>query len=602
MVKFVTKLFGIFAGWTLLFVVFKLVFVGFYASAMGTSAGDAWQTVCHGLPMDMTVAGYVSIIPFLLTIASVWTSRRWVDIAANVWFAAMAVVLGLIYSLDIGLYGVWGFRIDMTPVFYFCSSPTAAMASMTAIQWIGGAMGMLLFAALIWSVMYLLIWKCIKLDTRKSILKSIAGVLLLGVLFIPIRGGVTVSTMNPGYVYFSSVPHLNQAALNPAFNLLYSATHQGNFSKQFRYMTDEEVSELLQRYEAEPRDTVAYSKVKTPDVWLIILESFSSHLMPSLGGDSIAVRLDSVARRGVSFANCYASSFRTDRALPAVLSGFPAQPTTSLMKFVDKTARVPSVARTLRDAGYTTTYYYGGDVNFTNMNAFLVNAGYDRIVSDKDFPLGMRLSKWGVYDHNLFERAMKEVDEGADKPRFRVIQTSSSHEPFEVPYSNPKFKEKPRRNAFAYTDMWLGNFLENLKRTGQWQNTLVFITADHQGAWPEQLEPGAKQHIPFVITGGALSGAPQRVDGIMSQTDIAASILDMLSMPTSDFGFSRSAITKAPKYAFFSQPGQAGVVTPQGVYTLDTTTGKPTSPNTPAEMTKLIQAYLQKLYSTIDKM
>ena len=69
---------------------------------------------------------------------------------------------------------------------------------------------------------------------------------------------------------------------------------------------------------------------------MIIAESFSAHLMPSLGGEPIAVRLDSIAQSGMLFTNFYASSFRTDRGIPAILSGFPAQPNTSLMKYVEK--------------------------------------------------------------------------------------------------------------------------------------------------------------------------------------------------------------------------------------------------------------------------
>lgn len=67
------------------------------------------------------------------------------------------------------------------------------------------------------------------------------------------------------------------------------------------------------------------------------------------------------------FANAYASGYRTDRAIPAVVSGFPAQPTISVMKYVDKAAHLPSIPRQLAPLGYRSTYYYGGDADFTNM-------------------------------------------------------------------------------------------------------------------------------------------------------------------------------------------------------------------------------------------
>ena len=73
---------------------------------------------------------------------------------------------------------------------------------------------------------------------------------------------------------------------------------------------------------------------KRPDVLFIIMESFSSWLMTTLGGEpGVAVQLDSLAQEGVLFTNFYANSFRTDRGLVAILSGYPAQPTTSIMKY-----------------------------------------------------------------------------------------------------------------------------------------------------------------------------------------------------------------------------------------------------------------------------
>ena len=48
------------------------------------------------------------------------------------------------------------------------------------------------------------------------------------------------------------------------------------------------------------------------------MKVFSAHLMESLGGENIAVNLDSLAKEGVLFSNFYANSFRTDRALPAI--------------------------------------------------------------------------------------------------------------------------------------------------------------------------------------------------------------------------------------------------------------------------------------------
>ena len=118
----------------------------------------------------------------------------------------------------------------------------------------------------------------------------------------------------------------------------------------------------------------------------------------------------------------------------------------SIMKFVEKTERLPSISRQLKTTGYEPSYYYGGDINFTNMKAYLVNSGFNNIICDKDFHISQRMSKWGAPDHVVFERALTDVTKNSPaKPRFTVIQTSSSHEPFEVPYSNPRFADNPQK-------------------------------------------------------------------------------------------------------------------------------------------------------------
>ena len=62
------------------------------------------------------------------------------------------------------------------------------------------------------------------------------------------------------------------------------------------------------------------------------------------------------------------------------------------------------------------------------MLAYLRAGGFSTVVSDKDFPMSMRASKWGAPDHAVFERALNDARTAGAAPRFSVVQTSSSHE------------------------------------------------------------------------------------------------------------------------------------------------------------------------------
>lgn len=133
------------------------------------------------------------------------------------------------------------------------------------------------------------------------------------------------------------------------------------------------------------------------------MESFASDIMPSMGSyKDVAVCLDSIAQQSILFTRFYANSFRTDRGMVSILSGYPAQPTTSIMRYPRKTSQLPSIARNLaKYKNYKTTYYYGGDADFCNMRSYLVSQGYQHIISDANFPIEDKLSKWGVPDHIL---------------------------------------------------------------------------------------------------------------------------------------------------------------------------------------------------------
>lgn len=607
-----------------IFILQKPLFILYYSSLYaGTSWTDPFKVIWNGLPLDLSLAGYLTAIPGLLFIASAWTLSKTLRRIWNGYYFFIAILLAVIFIVDIGLYEYWGFRLDATPLFYFFSSPKDALASISIWQVLGGIVAMILYASLLYALLLWIqkgIWKRLKLPYRRL---SVSGVMLLltGLLFIPIRGGFTVSTMNTGKVYFSSNQRLNHAAINPAFSLMESLSKQKDFGKQYRFMEAAQADELIKNL-VDPSvldstvmvpDTLRTTLFKTerPNVIFVILESFSSRLMTTLGGESdIAVQMDSLAKEGVLFTNFYANSFRTDRGLVAILSGYPAQPTTSIMKYPRKTQNLPAIAGSLRDAGYRTKYYYGGDADFTNMRSYLMSSGFEHIISDQDFPVSERLSKWGAHDHLVFNRLLEDMKaEAADtasaenaRPFFQVLQTSSSHEPFEVPYRR---LANDRLNAFAYTDSCVGDFVKRFRELPQWKNTVLVLVPDHLGAYPEHLNNLSveRYQIPLLLIGGAVS-EPRRIDIYGSQHDIAATLLAQLSLPHQDFVFSKDMLNPAsPHFAFFAVPDAFGMVTPdnQLIFNCEANAVAVDEGSTKGKNLLPGKAYLQKLYDDIAK-
>lgn len=596
MLRYILKFLAIYLTFVLAGAIQKPVFLIFHGGE-GLSAADWFEVIYHGLSMDCTVAGYLTAVPGLLMVAGIWLPHRaWLQQIMRGYNAVAAVLMSFAAVANIGLYGHWGFPLDVTPVFYFTSSPSAAAASATMGEIIGAIVGFLIYTDLIFMSLYL-IDKHITVDVwRQRPVATVVGLLLVGLLFIPIRGGFTVSTMNPGRAYYSQNNRLNHAAVNPFFSFLYSATHQADFGSQFRYLDPEVADETFKAMTANPTiltDTLFESR---PDIYLIIAESFSSHLLPSQGGEAIAVRLDSLARNGVLFDNFYASSFRTDRALPAILGAIPGQPNTSLMKYISKTEGLPSLPRSLKDAGYALSYYYGGDINFTNMKSYLVNCGFEDIVCDRDFPVKERTGKWGAHDHLLFDKVLADTKSSKDPaPQLRVIQTSSSHEPFEVPYTSRH--QAPAANAFAYTDSCIGAFADSVSRLPR--KSLIVIVPDHYGCYPADIEgETARHHVPLIFAGNALQHKGIRIHRHGSQTDLAATILGQLGIDASAFKFSRDMLADTPApFAFYSSPNAIALSDSTATATVDISTGSVDGDCTAAVKAK---AYIQTLYNYLD--
>ena len=569
---------------------------------------DWFSVIGHGLPLDLSLAGYLTILPGLLLIASAWTDSRILQLIRRIYFTIISILLSCIFISDLGLYGYWGFRLDTTPLFYFFSSPKDALASVSLWVVAGGILAMAVYAALLYFVFSWILVnekRPLKIPYRRL---SVSGVLLLatGLLFIPIRGGFSVSTMNLGRVFFSADQRLNHAAINPAFSLLDSFSRQADFDKQYRFMPAEEADILFSELTDKPvTDSIPrLFNTERPNIIMIILESFSSNLMETLGGEpGIAVNMDEFAKEGILFTHFYANSFRTDRGLVSIISGYPAQPTTSIMKYTRKTQSLPSIPASLKKAGYDLQYYYGGDADFTNMRSYLVSTGIEKIVSQNDFPVSERLSKWGVHDHILFHRILTDLKtEPQQEPFFKILQTSSSHEPFEVPYSK---LSNAKLNAFAYTDSCAGDFVRQLKETPLWKNSVVLFVPDHLGVYPESIDHLSPERytIPLILTGGAVK-EPQRITAYGSQIDIAATLLAQLGLPHDDFTFSKNILNpSSPHFAFFTFPNIFGMVTADNevVFNCESNTVAMDEGTHQGENLNKGKAYLQKLYDDLAK-
>lgn len=536
----------------LIFILQKPLFMLYNGSIeKGFGFADYMQVMIHGASLDAATAGYLTAFPFLLVLISIWFRKFPLKKILYGYYILAAALISIIFVVDMALYTFWGFKLDAS-VFLYIDSPKEALASVSVGFILLRVLAILLLIALN-SWVLLKITPSVLTATRKRIAGTAGMLLLGGVLFIIIRGGVTESTSNIGQVYFSNEPFLNHSAVNPDFSLLSSMGKSQNFASEFNFFDEEKRAALFDGlYPTTDGDSIIQVlNTKRPNILIILMEGFGGAFVEPLGGlPDVTPHFNRLSKEGVFFTNCYANSFRTDRGTVCTFSGYLGLPTASVMKIPAKSRTLPAIAEGLSKAGYKTDFLYGGDINFTNMKSYLLSTGYQRLTANTDFSLAEQTSNaWGVNDDITFEYLYNQLRNRKEEgPWHTAFLTLSSHEPFEVPYHRLEDKIP---NAFAYTDECLGKFIDRLKQTPAWKDLLVICLPDHGFYYPREGSNAMPRfyHIPLLWLGGAVK-QPMQVDKIMNQTDLAATLLGQLGLEHTAFTFSRNVLGSDYKYPF----------------------------------------------------
>ena len=529
----------------LLFIAAKVVFMLCNATGNPFKAGDVVDVIYHGISLDLSTALYFLILPFLITIISIYWKKEPLFLLLRVYHLFVAIAFALAFGADTSLYGFWHFKLDASCLQYL-ETPTEAMAS---VSWGYIALRLVVFvmvACLIYKVYQKTVRTLRTASPPRSDYQSVAFGLFSFLLSIPvfiigIRGGLGESTTNIGQVYYSQNQFLNHSAVNPVFSFLASFEKTANNIVDYDYYSQEACNSLLEGvYPVTSVDTDTLLTMQRPDIVIILMESagdFLADVMP---------RLQQLKKEGINFSNCYGNTWRTDRGTVCTYSGYPSFPTSSVMKMPSKTQHLPSIARTLQKAGYQTSYFYGGDINFTNMRSYLVGTGFEQLTWMKDFSKAeQETSEWGVRDDIMFKAVYQKLTSHHEKPQLIGFSTLSSHEPWDVPLQKI---DEPIKNAFYYLDDCIGHFIDQLRQTPQWDSTLIVLLPDHSIDYGELNESKeARNRIPMVWTGGVVK-APRDVRQICNQTDLAATLLAQLGLPHDDFRWSRDVLSKTYQY------------------------------------------------------
>jgi phosphoglycerol transferase MdoB-like AlkP superfamily enzyme len=568
--------------WLFFFVIARLLFIVFqYHIAFQNNPGELLSTFWHGVKLDISTTGYYLLIPVLAAIPGIHFNGNWYKILIR-WYSYVLIVFSSIITIsDANLYSYWGFRMDYTPMLYL-KTPGEAMASVSTLKAIAFFTSIILTSYFFIFIYHKFIDRLFS-DFEKPAYRFpwiIAFMLLLGSLIIPIRGGFGIAPINAGTVYFSQKMFLNHTSINAVWNVGTSAFTQKPVKNPYIFGDLSEAKSLVDSLAAKRGVPEKVLNTTRPNVMIIILESFSGFLIGDLGGDSLVTpNFNRYCKEGILFSNFYASGTRTDKAIPAILDGYPALPAQSVIKEPKKSQNLPNIVKLLIDQGYNSSFWYGGEINFANFNSFVIGSGFRQIITKNNFAPENYNSKWGVHDHVLF-KALQDSMKEVKQPFIDVVLTLSSHEPFDVPME-PVFKGTTNtakyKNSVYYADMALGSFLDWAGQTEWWKNTLVIMVADHCCRTNPEMpiySPEAFK-IPMLWIGGAVSKGGIRIEKLGCQEDIPATLFGQLGLPEI-FPFGKDLLTdESASFAFYAFNEGFGFVTDSSVVAYDHKLKKP---------------------------
>ena len=283
------------------------------------------------------------------------------------------------------------------------------------------------------------------------------------------------------------------------------------------------------------------------NVVLVTIESLGAKYLGSFGNDrGLTPNLDALRQHSLFFSRLYATGTRTDRGLEAITLSVPPTPGRSIVKRIGRESGYASLGQHFVAQGYDSVFLYGGRGYFDNMNAFFGGNGYRIVDQSSVADADMKFTNaWGMSDEDLYTQALKvaDADHAAGKPFFLQLMTTSNHRPYTYPDGRIDIPSgKGRDGAVKYTDYAIGKFLAEARQKPWFKHTVFLFVADHTaGSAGKEDLPVANYHIPlFIYAPGFI--APQEFSSVVSQIDIAPTLLGLLNFRYESTFFGRDVL------------------------------------------------------------
>ncbi len=381
---------------------------------------------------------------------------------------------------------------------------------------------------------------------KSSLSYSLFGLLILGFLFLAIRGGTQKKPLRQVDANYRVSNTNAPLVLNTPFVILKSIGKNDALTPYQFYTKDEINTPYPETYLPQAQESTFQKK----NVIIFILESFGKENIGFYNtGDSYTPFLDSLIEQSYSYKHSYANGKVSIDALPSVICSIPAWYNTSYIhsKYVFNT--IESLPKLLGSKGYYTAFYHGAFNGSQNFDRFAEVAGFDHYFGKNEYPdPNHDDGRWGIWDEEFLAYFHQQINQ-TPQPFFTTLFTLSSHNPYKVPEKyQGKFPKGTNiiHESIGYTDMSIRKFFGLAQKEDWYSNTLFVFTADHTSQSFDSPDLIEKMKVPiffFDPSNPTLKGESQE---IIQQIDIMPWVMNYLKFENKFLSFGNKNNEKNP--------------------------------------------------------
>lgn len=326
-------------------------------------------------------------------------------------------------------------------------------------------------------------------------------------LYIMIMVAVYSSTI-PGYVSAAQGYRYNkkiQLEKGTLYTFHYLDVKANiDLKKSAKYASKEDMifayNELKELYNQNYKEDLYNLKgiAQGKNVIVLQLESFQNFLLfKEINGKEITPNLNKFVKENVEFDNMMIQSYSTtaDSEHSTMTSLYPLENGIAFANYSGN--EYDDFFKIYNNAGYYTIYMHGNEGYFWNRKNVYGHLKIDELDFIENFDEDSKLINDWLSDESLYEQAVSKLQQAtkeSGKPFFASIVTASSHTAFDLPGLENKY-DYVDIDVGEYKDMYFGNyleavnyadkqfgvFIEKLKESGLYDNTVIIAFGDHYG-------------------------------------------------------------------------------------------------------------------------